>query len=97
MALCTTTRTIYGCTNASGATCTKTAMTIFEPSAVPASSCSGSVVLSAVEYTAVLDAQSNFGWNADAFDVGVQGVLMMFVTGIGIGLIVQQIRRMRTP
>lgn len=97
MALCTTTRTIYGCTNASGTTCTKTAMRIFEPSAVQPNACPGSVVLSASEYVAVLDAQTNFGWNADAFDVGVQGVLMMFVTGVGIGLIVNLVRKMRTP
>lgn len=97
MAVCTQSRTVYGCTNSSGTTCTKTAMVIMEPNGIQPSSCSSHVLLSSAEYTAVLDAQSNFGWNANAFDLAVYGSLLMFVTGLGIGWATSLIRRLRTP
>lgn len=66
------------------------------PLAVPAESCPGFIVLDPAEYRAVLDAQTNFGWNLEAFEVAFGAGLMIFATGFGIGLIVQAIRRART-
>lgn len=97
MAVCTQTRTVYGCTNSSGTTCTKTAMQVIEANGIQASNCSSHVLLSSAEYTSVLDAQSNFGWNGEAFDLAIYGSLLMFVTGLSVGWITSFLRRVRAP
>lgn len=59
-------------------------------------SCPGHLMLTGSEYTAILDAQTNFGWNEEAFAYGFLGVLSMFAIGFGVGLIVNILRRART-
>lgn len=61
------------------------------------STCPGSVLLSSAEYTNWLAQMSAFGWDVAAFELAAGGALLMFSTGFGIGLIVQLIRRLRTP
>lgn len=69
---------------------------VLNPGVQP-SQCTGSVLLDKTEYQALLDAQTNFGWDQTAFDAAVTGGFTFFAIGLGIGLIVQAIKRARTP
>lgn len=98
MGVCTKVLNFYGCTNATGTTCTKTAQIQAHVTDVyQANACPGSVLLSATEYTEYLTSLQNFGWNLEAFELGVAGALLAWATGVGVGLIIGQIRKMRAP
>lgn len=36
-------------------------------------------------------------WDAETFDIAVGGSLLIFVTGFGVGLVINIVRRLRTP
>jgi len=98
MAVCTKLFNFYGCSDATGTTCTKTALIqAHVPDVTQPSSCAGSVLLSSTEYTEYLTSLQNFGWNLEAFELGVAGALLAWATGVGVGLIIGQIRKMRAP
>lgn len=98
MAVCAKLFSFYGCTNETGTTCIKTAVIqAYVPDVTQPSSCLGGVLLSSTEYTEYLTSLQNFGWDLAAFEVGVGGALLAWATGIGVGLIISQIRKMRTP
>ncbi len=65
-------------------------------SSVDPSQCSGFVALSAAEYTAFLSNSLNFGWDSDAFNAAVSGGFTLFAVGFGVGLIINQVRKMRS-
>lgn len=71
-------------------------VTVFVPSSGIPDSCSA-VLLSGTEYTGFTGLLSGFGWDVSAFEVAVGGALGMFAVGFGIGLIIQNLRRLRTP
>lgn len=96
MAVCAQTFAFYGCTNASGTTCTKSAqIQAFIPNATDPTNCAGSVLLSKTEYTDFLSNIANFGWDSAAFDVAIQGGFMFFAIGLGIGLLISVVRKFR--
>ena len=36
------------------------------------------------------------GWDADAFGAGFGGVVLLFVTGLGVGLVISMVRKLRS-
>lgn len=94
MALCFKSQVIYAFAT-SGAT-TKTGYTVLLPdTGFQPDNCPGSVVLSKTEYSDFLSNLANFGWDTAAFDVAVQGAFMFFAIGLGIGLLISVIRKLR--
>lgn len=67
------------------------------PDAADPANCYYTVGLSATEYKEFIASQQNFGWSTEAFELAVGGSLLIFAVGMGVGMIVQLIRRMRTP
>ncbi|HZX32362.1 MAG TPA: hypothetical protein VFF03_13505 [Rhodocyclaceae bacterium] len=64
-------------------------------SGVDPSACPGPVVLSASEYTNWQALLTAFGFDASLFGLAFGGGLVVFVTGLGIGLAVSQVRKLR--
>lgn len=67
----------------------------FVASGADPSSCPGVVALSSTEYDGFLSNLANFGWDAGAFETAVQGALLFFAVGLGIGLIISVVRKFR--
>lgn len=67
----------------------------FVASGADPSSCPGVVALSSTEYDGFLANLANFGWDAGAFETAVQGALLFFAVGLGIGLIISVVRKFR--
>ncbi len=72
-------------------------MSMLVPDATDPANCLYTVGLSSTEYKEFIASQSNFGWSTDGFELALGAALLMFATGFGIGLVVQLIRRLRTP
>lgn len=36
------------------------------------------------------------GWDADAFAEGFSGIILLFVAGLGVGLVVSMVRKLRS-
>lgn len=97
MALCTATPNHFQCSAVSGGTCTTWGnQTIVVVQAGEPTTCAGPVLLSSTEYKDFLSASSAFGWDEAAFEVAFGGVLLLFAIGVGVGLIINIIRRGRT-
>lgn len=60
-----------------------------------ASICPGPVLLSSAEYTNWLAQMTAFGWDAAAFNLAFLGALTLFAIGLGIGLVMSQVRKLR--
>lgn len=67
---------------------------ILEGSGDP-STCAGPVLLSSAEYTNWLAQMAAFGWDAAAFNLAFLGALTLFAIGLGIGLVMSQVRKLR--
>lgn len=101
MAACLKTFVFYGCSNATGTTCTKTAaITAYVPNSAipdPTQCTTGLVGLSSAEYVDFLAALTSFGWDSALFEQAFAAGLLLFVIGLTIGLIISTIRKARTP
>lgn len=62
---------------------------------VDASVCSGPVLLSAAEYTDFLAQLTAFGFDQDLFNKAFLYSLLIFVSGLGVGLVISQLRKAR--
>lgn len=96
MAICYAAQTIYAFATAS--TTTKTAYsTLVSNAAVQPENCPGVVALSKTEYADFLANITNFGWDSAAFEVAVEGTLLSFAAGVGVGLLISVVKRFRSP
>lgn len=67
----------------------------FVASGADPTSCGGVVALSSAEYTSFLTNLTAFGWDQAAFETAVQGTLLFFAVGLGIGLVISTVRKFR--
>lgn len=94
MALCTNAVTVYGFL--SNASSTRQATTVLQTNTDNPATCSGHVLLSPAEHAEWLASQANFGWDQPSFELAFGGALLLFVVGVGLGLIINTVRKVRT-
>lgn len=95
MALCFKSFLVYSHTTSASNSALQATTVLVPDSGYQPSSCPGSVVLSATEYTDFLSNITNFGWDANAFNTAVQGGFMFFAFGLGVGLLISIVRKFR--
>jgi len=63
--------------------------------AEPLATCSGYVLLDRVDYSNWITGLTNWSYDADLALIGFQGAVLCWVAGVGVGLCIAMVRKLR--